>query len=459
MFVSDAHFRNSGGVVLFYTGNEADVELYVNHTGLMWEHAERLGALLVWAEHRYYGQTQPCGGKDLAYLTHEQALADYKANVATLRAEYKAEGVAVVALGGSYGGMLSAWFRMRYPGTVDGAIAASAPILAFPGVTPAYDTETYWGVVTGAASEKPGGAAAACAANVRAAWKPLFTAADDAGDEGKAALQRDFTLCAPPAPLGEQSAGERLAYFAMMAFDTMAMGNFPFESDYLTGGTGIMLPAYPVRAACEHLKDVGLPADTDQLLQALGQATSVFTNPGGSLPCVDLPEDLTYDGIWDYQYCTQLLPQETYFARDGARDMFWPSAYDPDTQAKHCAAKYGVTPNTTLIAREYGGLEGVKRATNIVFSNGLLDPWSSGGVLQNVSGADESVVAIQLPSGAHHSDLFFSNEKDAADVAEARLVELMHIRRWAAAGRSAGAVKGADAMGAAPRRAAAQARV
>jgi hypothetical protein len=36
-----------------YLGNEADVTLYLNNTGLMWESAPSFRALLVFAEHRH----------------------------------------------------------------------------------------------------------------------------------------------------------------------------------------------------------------------------------------------------------------------------------------------------------------------------------------------------------------------------------------------------------------------
>lgn len=61
-------------------GNEADVTLYLNSTGLMWETAPKFGALLVFAEHRYFGKSVPYGKdvmKHMTYLSSSQALADY----------------------------------------------------------------------------------------------------------------------------------------------------------------------------------------------------------------------------------------------------------------------------------------------------------------------------------------------------------------------------------------------
>lgn len=60
-------------------------------------------------------------------------------------------------------------------------------------------------------------------------------------------------------------------------------------------------------------------------------------------------------------------------------------------------------------------------------SNGGLDPWSAGGVTQNLT---QSVVSIVIPEGAHHLDLRYSNNLDPPSVRAARTLELKYFQKW-----------------------------
>jgi lysosomal Pro-X carboxypeptidase len=59
--------------------------------------------------------------KHMNYLTSEQALADFVVLIKNLKQTIPgAQNSSVVAFGGSYGGMLSAWLRIKYPNVVVG---------------------------------------------------------------------------------------------------------------------------------------------------------------------------------------------------------------------------------------------------------------------------------------------------------------------------------------------------
>lgn len=66
-------------------------------------------------------------------------------------------------------------------------------------------------------------------------------------------------------------------------------------------------------------------------------------------------------------------------------------------------------------------------ASNIIFSNGLLDPWSGGGVLRS---PNERISIVIIPDGAHHLDLRGANKDDPISVQMARQNELEIIKHW-----------------------------
>lgn len=164
------------------------------------------------------------------------------------------------------------------------------------------------------------------------------------------------------------------------------------------------LPGYPVTAACAILAD-STPANA---LALLGQAVGLFFNgtasasasasdsDSDSLSCFDPASEfiecadqtgcgLGSDGTaWDYQVCTQFvyLP-----STNGKSDMFPPREFTLPDLAEYCSGKYGVAPDPDVLRIEFGGDAILTTASNIVFSNGRLDPYHNGGFLPSASAA------------------------------------------------------------------------
>ena len=441
-FVYDKYW-SSGNPIFFYCGNEADVELYVNATGLMWERAEEFGAMLVWAEHRYYGESQPFGSLDESsknrdYLSVEQAMFDYATLVRTLKDELGSPDSAVIAFGGSYGGMLASWIRIKYPNVIDGAIAASAPIWSFEDENPGCNPNFFADGVTYDVTQAGGVATQWCEANFREGFAQERLVYAGSTADGRAALADAFQLCEPLED--DSSAGWTVTYWVNEALSYMAMGNYPYPSSYILNGDG-ELPAFPVITACDSFlgEDLTSTCGSDPqdlcppLYEGLAKFAGVYYNNSGSLTCNNLtasvnPESEIVNDLWNYQYCTEIFQ---LFGQDGVDDIFWPAPWNATEAIDECNLdNNGLLPRVDWAAINFGDHDEWRRSTsNIVWSNGEYDPWAGGGVNYNVS---ETLVAIMIPRAAHHLDLMFSDPGDTDAVKEARDFEMQHVKRWIA---------------------------
>jgi len=164
-----------------------------------------------------------------------------------------------------------------------------------------------------------------------------------------------------------------------------------------------------------------------------------------------------------------MVPEESYFTTNGVTDMFQPRVFDLAFIAAHCSQVWGVTPRPEWISVAYGSPAGWGAAgvSNIAFSNGLYDPWSSGGVVVSFwpggghrakrfsagvallhlrlpppdpdsflpppqTNLSASLPAIIIPEGAHHIDTFFADPQDPPSVKMARQTEMRLARQWIA---------------------------
>eukprot|EP00238_Polyblepharides_amylifera_P005539 CAMPEP_0196584666 /NCGR_PEP_ID=MMETSP1081-20130531/48027_1 /TAXON_ID=36882 /ORGANISM="Pyramimonas amylifera, Strain CCMP720" /LENGTH=259 /DNA_ID=CAMNT_0041905961 /DNA_START=36 /DNA_END=812 /DNA_ORIENTATION=- len=259
---------------------------------------------------------------------------------------------------------------------------------------------------------------------MRKAWQEILTRTTE---QELRELSRLFRLC-PSRQAQSVEDVYTLAYWAQSAWDFMAMGNFPYSSSYILNGNG-KLPAYPVRVACESLAAEDLHGDA--LIEGLRDAVGVFYNYTQDLQCYDFAHgvnpDTEADGnFWDYQFCTEMFMP---MSRDGQRDCFFPQPFDLQASLQACSAQWGVTTRTQWATINYGGRD-LSSASNILWSNGELDPWGPGGVSPSSVLSNPSLTALLIPGAAHHEDFMWSHSDDLPQILEARLIEKQEMQKW-----------------------------
>ncbi|GAB4847618.1 hypothetical protein Ancab_026679 [Ancistrocladus abbreviatus] len=325
--------------------------------GWLTDNAQRFKALLVYIEHRYYGDSVPFGSFEEAlrdpnlrgYFNSEQALADYGKVILHLKEKLKARHSPVIVVGGSYAGMLAAWFRLKYPHIAHGALASSAPLLYFDNIT-LTPPEGYYGVVSKDFRET----SKSCYETIRQSWAMIYKVASR--PNGLSFLSRKFHTCQKL-----QDASDLTNYLDDM---------YCFAAQYNTP---------PSSTICNAIDGGAYGTD---ILSRIYAAVAAY-NQGASCNSVGgtsaFPAETT-EG-WAWQTCSEMVMPISYGTSKDS--MYPPQPFNLDNYIRYCKQEFGVAPRPHWVTTYYGGHDirlVLKRfGSNIIFSNGLKDPYSSAG--------------------------------------------------------------------------------
>ncbi|GLJ47191.1 hypothetical protein SUGI_0996230 [Cryptomeria japonica] len=397
-FIDKSHWGGSqnNSPIFVWLGAEIDIT-YNLDVGIFIDQAPRFKALVVYIEHRYYGTSMPFGGEKQAhanastmgYFTSTQALADYATVIVDLKKKLRAENCPVVVFGGSYGGMLAAWFRLKYPHLAIGALASSAPILYFDSIVPTYG---YGSVVTKDFRD----VSEICYRRVNESWDLITKIASS--HQGLLNLSKIFNTC--------QNLKNRDELYDVLVSMYEEAAQYDFQQ---------------VQGICKAINSQPGHADT---VSRIAAAAKYAYGP----ECVNLTSEEDSDPGWSWQNCTELVMLTN---NPPGKTMLPPDHYDINSYLRDCYHRFGVMPRQHWATTEFGGHD-IKKVlkdfgSNIIFSNGLRDPWSSGGVLESIS---ESIVAIPTKEGTHCQDIVQSTKDDPVWLKEQRRKEIMIIQKW-----------------------------
>ncbi|XP_002523752.2 lysosomal Pro-X carboxypeptidase [Ricinus communis] len=395
---------NSSSPIFVYFGAEAPLDGDLTVIGFLADNAAQFNALLLYIEHRYYGKSVPFGSQGEAlkngsirgYFNSAQAIADYAEIIIHVKKNLQAENSPVIVIGGSYGGMLASWFRLKYPHLALGALASSAPVLYFDDITP---QDGYYSIASRDFRE----ASENCYKTIQKSWAEIDGVASM--PKGLDVLSKKFKTCKPLTDSDELK--DRL--------DSMYSGAAQYNKP----------PTYPVNIICSGID--GAASSSNDTLDKIFAGVVAYR---GNRSCyINPPTNLSETSVgWRWQTCSEMVIP----IGRGNDTMFPPSPFDLNGYVQDCKAIYGVRPRPHWVTTYYGGhsikLILQRFGSNIIFSNGLRDPYSSGGVLEDIS---DTILAVHTANGSHCLDILIANETtDPEWLVAQRKTEINIIKGW-----------------------------
>uniref|UniRef100_A0A2C9K4W9 Serine protease K12H4.7 n=1 Tax=Biomphalaria glabrata TaxID=6526 RepID=A0A2C9K4W9_BIOGL len=422
-FVNETYYK-PGGPIFIQIGGEGTADPIWMVEGSWIKYAREYNAYCAMLEHRFYGNSHPTDDmsvSNLQYLSSEQALADLAAFIVDLKNNVDPT-AKVITFGGSYPGSLSAWFRLKYPHLVDGAVASSAPLLS------EINFIEYLQVVTDSLRTYDG--TDACNEAIRKATDSITSALKTA--EGRVQIKQSFRLCDSIDPSNEKDIAN--------LFSTLS-GNFENVVQYnkdnraFEGAQGTNIT---IDTLCGIMTDQTSSDPVQRYAKVNNLLLDVYKQP-----CQDYKYDKMIDTLrqtswtssaseggrqWTYQTCTEF---GWYQSSDDVRQPFGHS-FPIDFWIEQCQDIFGNNFNITIISdavkrsnTDYGAL--MIKISKVLFPNGSIDPWHAMGVLKDLN---PDARAVYINGTAHCANMYPDSPDDPPQLVQARLEIFMQIGEW-----------------------------
>ncbi|KAF7633017.1 hypothetical protein Mgra_00007598 [Meloidogyne graminicola] len=415
------YFKQKNAPIFIVLGDEGTIEDDPPAYGFVYDIAPLFGAAIIFAEHRFFGKTLPFGNnsylnvENMGYLSPEQAMGDYALLIKYLKEQRlsNANKSPVIAFGGSYAGMLVAWMRVKFPHLVDGGIAASAPVRYFENVPFTIDSSyhdiiakdfLYYGCTT---------------QMILKTFDAIRQLANTS--EGRKFLNENYKL-SPLSQINVPSDSEHLINAFTSIMDFMAMWNYNYY----------YIP-YPVNVSCQGFVSAKTSEQIALALLPTFNLIYVKTNNTFQLWNWDddeMEEDSDRYG-WNWLICTELV--FTNCSRGPPFVVFDKTCpFNEKDNLKYCLenfSKFGYNealfrPNWATTNYGYD----FTTATNLVFTNGIFDPWSGGGWRQTTTNVGS--VYSYITDGGHCYDIRRARADDTQSIKDIRRLETIHIGEW-----------------------------
>lgn len=410
-YQENSAFLKENSSILIMIGGEWEISNGFLQGGLMYEIGSKYNALMYYTEHRYYGKSKPTkdtSTENLQYLNVDQALADLAYFIETKKKEKNLENSTVIVFGGSYAGNMAAWARLKYPHLIQGALASSAPVYAKA------DFYEYYEVVTkslGKYNEK-------CVEDVKIAFdsiEELLTAED-----GPDKLKLYFNLCNVPNVKSSSDLGYLMNTLAEVFASTVQYDNVE------NGQTKIA-------ALCNIMTAAHLGSPLQRLAHIVSKPDICIENYNSF---IEKYRNISWDSAaaqdimrqWYHQTCSEYGYYQTTSANNSIFGTLFPLNYYIDM----CTDLYGDYSNDKILNSRvrrtnimYGGQ--LPDITNVIFTNGDVDPWHPLSVLKDLNAFSPAIV---IKGSSHCRDIYSDVDTDLEDLKKARARIRDIISKW-----------------------------